>query len=86
MQGVYKMNELREHYKRKFSLSDEDYNTLVGEEVVRINENENSIMNILKGKVSELEKGVGTGGKSGQKGISQRLDDIESRITSLETK
>lgn len=74
------MNEIREHLKRKFGLSDEDYNTLVQAE----KDNPEREINVLRGRVGELEKGVGTSGKASEKGISKRLDDIEARISALE--
>ena len=72
------MNEIIEHLKRKFGLTDEDYNALV--EVER--NKEKSVFN----RLSNLEESVGVGNNPDKapKGLAHRLDAIEERLTLLE--
>lgn len=72
------MNEIREHLKRKFGLTDEDYNALVEQE----RNKEKSVFN----RLSKLEEsvGVGDGTDKAPKGLAHRLDAIEERLTLLE--
>lgn len=38
----------------------------------------------LMNRLSEVEKGVGAGGKISESGMAKRIDDIESRLSALE--
>jgi len=72
------MDEIRERLKRKFGLTDEDYNALV--EVER--NKEKSVFN----RLSNLEESVGVGSNPDKapKGLVHRLDAIEERLALLE--
>ena len=40
----------------------------------------------IKGRLKNLEKASGAGGQQGERGIAQRLDEIEDKIARLEEK
>ena len=40
--------------------------------------------NQIRGRVEEVEKGLGAGGETGERGLAKRIDDLEDRITALE--
>ena len=40
--------------------------------------------NQIRGRVEEVERGLGAGGETGERGLAKRLDDLEDRIAKLE--
>ena len=40
--------------------------------------------NQIRGRVAEVERATGSGGRDSARGIAQRIDDIEDRISKLE--